>query len=71
MSLIARGNHCVVFANLITKGENHGLHAFIVPVRDSQGKVLPGVKLEDLGNKLYVSFQLNLGLANIAMVIGV
>jgi acyl-CoA oxidase len=53
-----------VFANLITKSENHGLHAFIVPVRDSQGKVLPGVKLDDLGNKMYAVLAHHIDLAN-------
>ena len=36
--------HALVFAQMIVKGERHGVHAFIVPIRDvSTLKVLPGV----------------------------
>jgi acyl-CoA oxidase len=36
-----------VFAQLITKGENHGVHCFIVPIRDEYGNDLPGVRTSD------------------------
>ena len=42
----------VVFAQLETQGERHGVHAFVVPVRDESGAVLPGVRVEDDGLKL-------------------
>ena len=42
----------VVFAQLETQGERHGVHAFIVPVRDESGAVEPGVRVEDDGLKL-------------------
>jgi acyl-CoA oxidase len=42
----------VVFAQLDTQGERHGVHAFVVPVRDESGAVLPGVRVEDDGLKL-------------------
>jgi acyl-CoA oxidase len=42
----------VVFAQLETGGARHGVHAFAVPVRDSEGGVLPGVEIEDCGEKL-------------------
>ncbi len=45
------GKAAVVFAQLITKGENHGVHAFYVPLRDDQGNFLPGVGGEDDGIK--------------------
>ncbi|WGH91308.1 acyl-CoA dehydrogenase [Auritidibacter ignavus] len=45
------GKAAVVFAQLITKGVNHGVHAFFVPVRDEQGNFLPGVGGEDDGYK--------------------
>ena len=45
------GKACVLFAQLITKGENHGVHAFFVPIRDSKGKFLPGVGGDDDGYK--------------------
>lgn len=46
----------VVFAQLITGGVNHGVHAFYVPLRDqlpdgSAGEFLPGITGEDNGEK--------------------
>lgn len=45
------GIAAVVFAQLVTKGVNHGVHAFYVPIRDEQGEFLPGVGGEDDGLK--------------------
>jgi acyl-CoA oxidase len=45
------GKAAVVFAQLITKGENHGVHAFYVPLRDATGNFLPGVGGDDNGIK--------------------
>jgi acyl-CoA oxidase len=42
----------VVFAQLETGGEGRGVHAFVVPIRDESGAVLPGVRVEDDGLKL-------------------
>ncbi|TLH72617.1 acyl-CoA oxidase [Mycolicibacterium cosmeticum] len=36
-----------VFAQLITQGEGHGVHCFVVPIRDEQGNDLPGVTTSD------------------------
>ena len=44
------GRAAVVFAQLITRGVNHGVHAFYVPIRDDEG-FLPGVGGEDDGLK--------------------
>ena len=41
----------VVFAQLVTKGERQGVHAFFVPIRDERGAFLPGVGGEDDGPK--------------------
>jgi len=41
-----------VFAQLVTNGESHGVHAFIVPLRDDKGKTLKGIRIEDNGRKL-------------------
>ena len=41
----------VVFAQLITQGVNHGVHAFYVPIRDEAGDPLPGITIEDDGKK--------------------
>ncbi|NUP74563.1 MAG: acyl-CoA dehydrogenase [Sinomonas sp.] len=46
------GLAAVVFAQLITKGVNHGVHALYVPLRDPETKeFLPGVGGEDDGVK--------------------
>ncbi|GAB4100022.1 acyl-CoA dehydrogenase [Sinomonas halotolerans] len=46
------GLAAVVFAQLIVKGVNHGVHAFYVPIRDPQTKeCLPGIRSEDDGIK--------------------
>lgn len=44
------GIAAVVFAQLITRGVNHGVHAFYVPIRNEDG-FLPGVGGEDDGLK--------------------
>lgn len=41
-----------VFAQLELEGEDYGVHAFLVPIRDSQGSVLPGISIEDDGPKI-------------------
>jgi acyl-CoA oxidase len=41
----------VVFAQLEVAGEPHGVHAFVVPIR-ADGRVLPGVRVEDDGLKM-------------------
>ncbi|MBK0420080.1 acyl-CoA dehydrogenase family protein [Leucobacter sp. CSA1] len=45
------GQAAVVFAQLITRGVNHGVHAFFVPIRTPDGEMLPGVGSEDDGVK--------------------
>ncbi|WP_235496732.1 acyl-CoA dehydrogenase [Leifsonia sp. Root4] len=45
------GTAATVFAQLITKGVNHGVHALYVPIRDESGEFLPGVGGEDDGLK--------------------
>src|SRR5919202_2987579 len=37
------GRMAVVFAQLITQGKNHGVHAWLVPIRDDDGNPMPGV----------------------------
>ncbi|WP_207568032.1 acyl-CoA dehydrogenase [Mycolicibacter engbaekii] len=36
-----------VFAQLITEDTSHGVHCFLVPIRDAQGNDLPGVTTSD------------------------
>src|SRR4051812_13302912 len=45
------GRMAVVFAQLVTKGERHGVHAWLVPIRDEQGDPMPGVTIGDDGPK--------------------
>ena len=40
-----------VFAQLITQGENHGVHCLVVPIRDENGNDLPGVRTWDCDYK--------------------
>lgn len=46
------GQVAAVFAQLEVAGEGHGVHAFLVPIRDDEGAVLPGVRIEDDGPKM-------------------
>lgn len=41
----------VVFAQLITRGVNHGVHCFYVNIRDDDGNPLPGITITDDGHK--------------------
>ena len=45
------GRMAVVFAQLITGGRGYGVHAWLVPIRDDEGRPLPGVTLGDDGPK--------------------
>jgi acyl-CoA oxidase len=45
------GQAAVVFAQLITQGVNHGVHAFMVPIRTPDGRMREGVGSEDDGVK--------------------
>ncbi|HEY0674141.1 MAG TPA: acyl-CoA dehydrogenase [Longimicrobiales bacterium] len=46
------GRMATVFAQLEVNGEHHGVHAFLVPLRDEQGSILPGITIEDNGRKI-------------------
>jgi acyl-CoA oxidase len=45
------GKMAVVFAQLVTAGDTHGVHAFLVPIRDGAGAAMPGVTISDCGEK--------------------
>ncbi|MGY2076263.1 acyl-CoA dehydrogenase family protein [Blastococcus sp. SYSU DS0828] len=45
------GRMAVVFAQLVTQGKNHGVHAWLVPIRDEDGNPMPGVTIGDDGPK--------------------
>jgi acyl-CoA oxidase len=46
------GHIAIAFAQLVVNGQNHGVHAFVVPIRDQEGKLLPGITIEDNGLKM-------------------
>ncbi|SFF49623.1 acyl-CoA dehydrogenase family protein [Blastococcus tunisiensis] len=45
------GRMAVVFAQLITQGTNHGVHAWLVPIRNADGTPCDGVTIGDDGPK--------------------
>jgi acyl-CoA oxidase len=46
------GRMATVFAKLIVEGKDYGVGAFLVPLRDSGNKTLPGITIEDCGRKM-------------------
>jgi len=46
------GKMATVFAKLIINGEDYGVSAFIVPLRDDSGQLIKGVRIEDCGRKM-------------------
>ncbi len=48
----AHGRMATVFAQLEVGDERHGVHAFLVPLRDDRGDPLPGIRIEDEGAKV-------------------
>ncbi|XP_056326556.1 acyl-coenzyme A oxidase-like protein isoform X1 [Danio aesculapii] len=46
-----KGNFAAVFAQLIINGESQGPHCFVVPIRDENGIMWPGVTVSDMKHK--------------------
>jgi acyl-CoA oxidase len=46
------GRMATVFAQLIVAGEQHGVHALVVPLRNEDGSLCDGVRIEDCGEKM-------------------
>lgn len=46
------GQMATVFAKLIIDDHDYGVNAFIVPLRDTNGKTLKGIKIGDCGHKM-------------------
>ncbi len=44
--------HAVVYAQLLIKGKEYGVHVFMVQLRDEHHNYLPGVETGDVGTKL-------------------
>jgi len=49
------GKLCTVFAQLTTQGTAQGVHVFAVRIRDDDGRVVPGVRIEDCGHKMVLN----------------
>ena len=48
-------NMAVVFGQTIVNGKNEGVNAFLVPIRDQNMDLMPGVKCRDMGIKIGVN----------------
>ncbi|KAF2774263.1 acyl-CoA oxidase [Teratosphaeria nubilosa] len=48
-SLAFSATHAVVMARLITKGKDHGVHAFVLRLRHDDGRAVQGIELGDIG----------------------
>lgn len=46
------GKMATVFAKLIVEGKDYGVSAFLVPLRDDSGQVLPRITITDCGRKM-------------------
>ncbi|MEQ8878146.1 MAG: acyl-CoA dehydrogenase family protein, partial [Cyclobacteriaceae bacterium] len=46
------GQMATVFAKLIINDTDYGVNAFVVPLRDTKGKTLKGITIEDCGRKM-------------------
>eukprot|EP00735_Rhodelphis_limneticus_P014007 TRINITY_DN7982_c0_g1::TRINITY_DN7982_c0_g1_i1::g.15532::m.15532 TRINITY_DN7982_c0_g1::TRINITY_DN7982_c0_g1_i1::g.15532 ORF type:complete len:699 (+),score=253.45,sp/O64894/ACOX2_CUCMA/35.81/2e-110,ACOX/PF01756.14/6.6e-15,Acyl-CoA_dh_M/PF02770.14/3.5e-11,Acyl-CoA_dh_1/PF00441.19/5.7e-06,Acyl-CoA_dh_1/PF00441.19/3.7e+03,DUF4412/PF14371.1/0.44 TRINITY_DN7982_c0_g1_i1:51-2099(+) len=46
---------CVVFARLLLKDKDEGVHGFLVRIRDESLTPLPGVTIQDMGHKIGVN----------------
>ncbi|MBA0885320.1 acyl-CoA dehydrogenase family protein [Flavobacterium undicola] len=46
------GQMATVFAKLIIAGQDHGVNAFVVPLRDENAVVLKGITIGDCGHKM-------------------
>lgn len=46
------GQMATVFAKLIIDGKDYGVSAFVVPLRDASGKIMPGITIDDCGRKM-------------------
>lgn len=45
--------HAVVYARLLLRGKDYGIHEFMVQLRDETHAPMPGVEVGDIGPKVY------------------
>ena len=54
------GTHAAIFAQTVVNGENHGVNAFMVPIRDPEShRQLPGLEIGDIGPKFGFEYKDN------------
>lgn len=46
------GQMATVFAKLVLDGKDYGVNAFLVPLRNDAGDLLPGISIDDCGRKM-------------------
>jgi acyl-CoA oxidase len=46
------GQAATVFAKIVVEGKDYGVGAFVVPLREKNGTLKPGVRIKDCGRKL-------------------
>lgn len=44
--------HSLIYARLIVDGKDYGVKTFVVPLRDSNHDILPGISIGDIGGKM-------------------
>lgn len=44
--------HCTVYARLIVEGKDYGVKTFVVPLRDANHDLCPGISVGDIGAKM-------------------
>ena len=51
-SSMVSATHAVVYAQLVIRGKNYGVHVFMVQLRDENMRPLPGIEVGDVGTKM-------------------
>jgi acyl-CoA oxidase len=59
--------HGVIFANLFINGKAHGVHGFMMQLRDEHGNCMPGVEVGEIGPKI-INSHVNIGYARFTHV---
>ena len=50
--LYQHATHTVVFSQLKINGNDEGVHAFTVQIRDDDGNICPNIRIADCGHKI-------------------
>ena len=60
-SNMVMATHCVVYAQMLIGGVEHGVHVFFVQLRDEELLPLPGIEIGDIGTKVRIVYRVSLG----------